>query len=179
MQRSAFNFEAWIRDNEHLLKPPVANRHLFDEDTDMVVMVVGGPNMRTDYHDDPASEFFYQVRGNMTLKVMEDGEFYDVPIREGAVFYIPPHVRHSPQRPEAGSIGLVVEGNRTTDVPDAFEWFCLDCGELIHRKELTLNDIVTDLPPVFKAFYDNIEARTCLACGALHPGETPPENWAP
>ena len=176
-RRAAFNFEVWIRDNEHLLKPPVANRHLFDEKTDMVVMVVGGPNVRTDYHDDPAGEFFYQVRGNMTLKVAEDGQFYDIPINEGEVFYLPPHVRHSPQRPEPGSIGLVVEGNRSSDEKDAFEWFCPACGTLIHRVELVLHDIVTDLPPLFVAFYDDIQARTCPACSVLHPGEQPPDDW--
>jgi 3-hydroxyanthranilate 3,4-dioxygenase len=176
-QRAAFNFDDWIRKNEPLLKPPVSNRHLFDEDTDMIVMVVGGPNLRTDYHDDPAGEFFYQVRGNMTLKVVEGGEFYDVPISEGEVFYIPPHVRHSPQRPETGSIGLVVEGNRNSAERDAFEWFCLDCGDLIFRKELTLHDIVEELPVIFRSFYDDVAARTCAGCGALHPGEKPPVNW--
>ena len=104
----AFNFQKWIDENEHLLKPPVGNKKVF-EDGDMTVQVVGGPNERTDYHDDPVEEFFYQLKGDMVLKVGDNGNFYDVPIREGEVFLLPPHVRHSPQRPQAGSIGLVVE----------------------------------------------------------------------
>ena len=106
----AFNFQKWIDENEHLLKPPVGNKKVF-EDGDMTVQVVGGPNERADYHDDPVEEFFYQLKGNMVLKVGDNGNFYDVPIKEGEVFLLPPHVRHSPQRP-AGSIGLVVEPKR-------------------------------------------------------------------
>src|SRR3974377_1200228 len=105
-----FNFQNWIKENQHLLKPPVGNKKVF-EDGEMTVQVVGGPNARTDYHDDPVEEFFYQLKGDMVLKVVEDGKFYDVPIREGDVFLLPPHVRHSPQRPQ-GSIGLVVEAGR-------------------------------------------------------------------
>ena len=103
----AFNFKKWIDENTHLLKPPVGNKKVF-EDGDMTVQVVGGPNERCDYHDDPVEEFFYQLKGDMVLKVGDNGNFYDVPIKEGDVFLLPPHVRHSPQRP-AGSIGLVVE----------------------------------------------------------------------
>ena len=95
----AFNFQKWISENQHLLKPPVGNKKVFEEG-EMTVQVVGGPNERTDYHDDPVEEFFYQLKGNMVLKVVENGEFYDVPIREGEVFLLPAHVRHSPQRPQ-------------------------------------------------------------------------------
>ena len=107
----AFNFQNWIDENQHLLKPPVGNKKVF-EDGDMTVQVVGGPNERTDYHDDPVEEFFYQLKGDMVLKVVDNGKFYDVPIREGEVFLLPPHVRHSPQRPQEGSVGLVVEAAR-------------------------------------------------------------------
>ena len=107
-----FNFPRWIADNQHLLKPPVANKQLFDQQTGMVVMIVGGPNQRVDFHDDPVEEFFYQLKGDMLLKIAEGGKIYDVPIREGEVFLLPPHARHSPQRPVPGSIGLVVEGTR-------------------------------------------------------------------
>src|SRR5215475_223481 len=89
----AFNFQKWIDENQHLLKPPVGNKKVF-EDGEMTVQVVGGPNQRTDYHDDPVEEFFYQLKGDMVLKVCDDGKFYDVPIREGEVFLLPPHTPH-------------------------------------------------------------------------------------
>ena len=127
-----FNFKAWIDTNAHLLKPPVANKLVF-EDADMVVQVVGGPNQRVDFHDDPAEEFFYQLKGDMVLKVVEDGHIVDIPIREGEVFLIAPHQRHSPQRPQPGSIGLVVEGARRATDLDGFEWYCFQCGGLVHH----------------------------------------------
>ncbi len=172
-----FNFPAWIEENQHLLKPPVSNKQLFDNKTDMIVMIVGGPNRRVDFHDDPVEEFFYQLKGDMMLKIAEGGEIYEVPIREGDVFMLPPHARHSPQRPQEGSIGLVVEGARTGGMKDGFEWFCFECGGLVHRVEVEVTDIVKDLPPLFDAFYGNESQRTCAACGSVHPGKQPPPGW--
>ena len=172
----AFNFHAWIDEHRHLLKPPVGNRQIW-EDADLMVTVVGGPNKRTDYHDDPVEEFFYQLEGDMLLKVYDGLEFYDVPIREGEIFLLPPHMRHSPQRPQEGSIGLVVEPKRQTGELDAIEWYCFECGMRVHRAELQLQSIVEDLPPVYEAFYGSTEARTCPDCGTVHPGKEPPEGW--
>ncbi|NCG24269.1 MAG: 3-hydroxyanthranilate 3,4-dioxygenase [Actinobacteria bacterium] len=172
----AFNFQQWIDEHRHLLKPPVGNHQIW-EDADLMVTVVGGPNQRTDFHDDPVEEFFYQLEGDMVLKIVEDGVHYDVPIREGDIFFLPPHVRHSPQRPQEGSIGLVVEPKRPDGAKDAMEWYCFECGELVHRAEFTLRSIVRDLPPVYEAFYGDTAARTCAQCGALHPGKEPPPGW--
>ncbi|MBC01030.1 MAG: 3-hydroxyanthranilate 3,4-dioxygenase [Rhodobacteraceae bacterium] len=173
---AAFNFQKWIEDNKHLLKPPVGNQQIW-KDADLMVTVVGGPNKRTDYHDDPVEEFFYQLKGDMLLKLYDGKEFYDVPIREGEIFLLPPHVRHSPQRPQEGSIGLVIEPARPEGALDAIEWYCFECAHLVHRAELDLESIVDDLPPVYKAFYASEEARTCPNCGTLHPGKEPPEGW--
>ncbi len=173
---SAFNFQKWIDEHKHLLKPPVGNQQVW-EDADLMVTVVGGPNKRTDYHDDPVEEFFYQLKGDMVLKLFDDGEFYDVPIREGEIFLLPPHVRHSPQRPQEGSIGLVIEPKRPEGAHDAIEWFCFGCGTKVHRAELILESIVRDLPPVYEQFYKSTESRTCPSCGEIHPGKEPPEGW--
>lgn len=174
--RRPFNFQAWIDANAHLLKPPVGNRLVF-EDAGMVVQVVGGPNQRVDFHDDPVEEFFFQLKGDMVLKLHEDGQIHDVPIRQGEVFLIPPHLRHSPQRPMPGSIGLVVESARAPGAKDAFEWFCFGCGVRLHRIELVVTDIVKDLPPLYEAFYDSVTLRTCRHCEAIHPGKLPPPGW--
>ncbi|MGO8914629.1 MAG: 3-hydroxyanthranilate 3,4-dioxygenase [Stellaceae bacterium] len=176
MRFAPFNFQRWLADNASLLKPPVSNRLVF-ENTGMVVQVIGGPNQRVDFHDDPVEEFFYQLKGDMVLKIAEDGRIIDVPIREGEVLLIPPHTRHSPQRPVPGSLGLVVESARRPGELDAFEWFCFGCGGLVHRVEVTVTNIVTDLPPLFAAFYADTAARTCGACGAIHPGKEPPPGW--
>jgi 3-hydroxyanthranilate 3,4-dioxygenase len=104
------------------------------------------------------------------LRIRDDGKPRDIPIREGEIFLLPPHVRHSPQRPVPGSVGLVIEQQRPQGIIDAFEWYCPRCNALVHRVELQLASIVTDLPPLFGAFYASEAKRTCRACGALHPG---------
>lgn len=165
----AFDFKGFIEDHRDDLKPPVGNKMLWD-DGELMCFVIGGPNIRTDYHVDPVDEFFYQVEGDMILRVMEvEGEPpVDIPIREGEVLFLPAFTRHSPQRPE-GTVGLVIEPARPEGENDAFEWYCPECHHLVHRAELDLTDIVTDLPPIFEAFYSDEEARSCGHCGHLHP----------
>ena len=165
------NFPQWIAEHEHLLKPPVGNQQIW-RDTDFIVTVVGGPNQRTDYHDDPYEEFFYQVKGNAYLNIIDpDGKPGRVELKEGAMFLLPPHVRHSPQRPEEGSYCIVIERTRPAGDKDGFEWYCPNCHALIQRVEVQLKSIVDDLPPLFAAFYASLDARTCRACGAVHPGK--------
>jgi len=176
MPFAPFNFQRWLADNAALLKPPVSNKLVF-ENTGMVVQVIGGPNRRVDFHDDPVVEFFYQLKGDMVLKIAEGGRILDVPIREGEVLLIPPHARHSPQRPVPGSLGLVVESARRAGDIDGFEWYCFACGALVHRVEVAVTNIVADLPPLFAAFEADPAARTCRACGAVHPGKEPPPGW--
>ncbi|MBL4759200.1 MAG: 3-hydroxyanthranilate 3,4-dioxygenase [Rhizobiales bacterium] len=175
---SAFNFQKWVKDNEDKLKPPVANQ-LLHKEGDMIVMVVGGGNTRVDFHDDPVEEWFYQVKGDMMLKIAHEGSIYDIPIREGEVFFMPAHVIHAPQRPQPDSLGIVVEAPRQPGMMEGFEWYCFECGGMVHRVEVDLKDIVKDLPPLYDAFYDSEDARTCPSCKALHPGRgAPPAGWA-
>ncbi|MBB5077085.1 3-hydroxyanthranilate 3,4-dioxygenase [Nonomuraea endophytica] len=173
-----FNLATWIDEHADQLKPPVGNVQIWKE-ADLMVTVVGGPNQRTDFHDDPIEEFFYQLKGGMVLRVMEEEGKppVDIQIREGDVFLLPPHVRHSPQRPVPGSIGLVVEYARPQGDLDAFEWYCVYCHRLVHRAEVQLESIVDDLPPVFNAFYGS--DRTCPHCGAVHPGKDWPDELRP
>jgi 3-hydroxyanthranilate 3,4-dioxygenase len=176
--KEPFNFAKWIDEHRDQLRPPVGNAQIWPE-ADLMVTVVGGPNQRTDFHDDPTEEFFYQLHGNMALRLMEhEGEPpVDIQIREGDVFLLPPHVRHSPQRPEPGSLGLVVEFARPAGSLDAFEWYCPRCHRLVHRAEVQLTSIVDDLPPVFERFYAS--DRVCPHCTAVHPGRTWPESMRP
>jgi 3-hydroxyanthranilate 3,4-dioxygenase len=164
-----FNFNTWIDEHQHLLRPPVGNAQIW-QNADFIVTVVGGPNARTDFHDDPLEEFFYQLRGDMVLRIMDEGRPRDLPINAGDIFLLPPHVRHSPQRPMPGSVGLVIERQRPEGVIDAFEWYCLSCHTRVHRVEIQLKSIVDDLPPLFEQFYGSAEQRKCPECGALHPG---------
>lgn len=165
----AIDFPKWLVENQHHLRPPVGNAQLWS-DTDFIVTVVGGPNQRTDFHDDPYEEFFWQFKGNAYLEIIEDGKRRRVELGEGTMLVLPPHVRHSPQRPEPESRCLVIERQRPQGILDGFEWYCPKCNALVHRVEVQLKSIVKDLPPLFDAFYASTEKRTCQGCGELHPG---------
>ncbi len=171
-QFAAFNLEAWIAEHREDLRPPVANKMVWT-DSDMIVMIIGGGNERTDYHDDPRPEFFHQIKGDMVLKIWPEPGTppYDMAIREGDVFMLPPGVRHSPQRPDPESIGLVVEYARPEGELDGFEWVCRNCANVVHRVDVQVRNIVKDLPPLFEAFYESVEARTCPVCATVHGGK--------
>lgn len=166
----AFNLQKWIDDNRDKLKPPVGNAQVW-EDGEFMVTVVGGPNQRRDYHDDPTEEFFYQLKGDISLRIMETPGTppKEIPIREGEVFLLPKHMRHSPQR-KADTVGLVIEMPRPEGEVDAFEWYCPNCHNIVHRAEVRLKSIVKDLPPLFDKFYSSEELRRCKNCGTVHPG---------
>jgi 3-hydroxyanthranilate 3,4-dioxygenase len=127
-------------------------------------MVVGGPNSRTDFHIDESEEFFYQLEGDINLRIIEDGKPRDLPIREGDIFLLPPRVPHSPQRP-AGTVGLVIERKRQPQELDGFAWYCPQCDTKLYEEFLHVSNIVTQLPPVFDRFYGNAEHCTCKKCG--------------
>lgn len=168
-----FDFKQWIDEHRHLLKPPVGNQQVFTDNDDFIVMVVGGPNARKDYHLNDTEEFFYQLEGNMTLKVMDKGQPKDIAIKEGQIFLLPAGVPHSPQR-EAQSIGLVMEIRRQPEQKDGFMWFCENCGNKLHEEYLHVNDIVAQLPPVMNRFWDSKALRTCGQCDTYMEKPAPP-----
>ena len=157
----------WIEQNRERLKPPVCNKLIF-EDAEFIVMAVGGPNSRQDYHVDPGEEFFYQLEGDMVLKTVQNGEFVDIPIREGEMYLLPSEVPHSPQRFE-NTVGLVIERPRLDHEQDGFVWYCEDCGERLHEEYFHLENIETQLPPIFDRFYADPQNRLCDNCGQITP----------
>jgi 3-hydroxyanthranilate 3,4-dioxygenase len=164
---TAFNLQQWIDDHRDRLQPPVCNQQVF-EDNDFIVMIVGGPNARKDYHLDEGPELFYQIEGDMLLKVIDAGEPKDLVIREGEMLLLPPRVPHSPQR-YANTVGLVVERARLPHELDGFMWFCDNCANKLYEEFLYVDDIVGQLPPVFERFYASEEHRTCDRCGTVMP----------
>ena len=181
MLPNPINLQAWIDEHRHLLKPPVGNKVVHDGD--FIVMVVGGPNQRTDYHWDEGAEWFHQIEGEMVLRIQEDDgsgrlAVRDIPIRAGESFLLPPRVPHSPQR-MPDSIGMVIERKRLAHEDDGLMWFCENCNEKIYEEYFHLVDIENDFPPVFDRFYSSREHRTCKACGHLNPAPakyTMPDN---
>jgi len=164
------DFNEWLAQHGPHLKPPVGNKEVFPGQQDFIVMVVGGPNQRTDFHVDPYEEVFYQLKGSMHVDVQTPEGRRSVVIGPGEMWVLPRNVPHSPQRPEAGSLGLVFERPREPGVLEHFQWYCPQCNALVHDVELQVTDIVADLPPVFDAFYSDESARTCPECSTVHPG---------
>jgi 3-hydroxyanthranilate 3,4-dioxygenase len=161
-----FNIKKWIDENRHLLKPPVGNQQVFKASEDYIVMVVGGPNARKDYHFEDGEELFYQLEGDITVKIQEDGKPADVKVKEGEMFLLPPHIYHCPQRP-ANTIGLVVERVRKEAERDSCVWFCEKCNNKMHEEVFALKDIVNQLPAILNKFYSTPELHTCKKCGTV------------
>ncbi len=164
---SPLNLKQWIEEHKEKLKPPVCNQQVYGTD-EFIIMVVGGPNSRKDYHDDPGEEFFYQLTGDMVLRVIENGKPRDITIKEGDVFLLPAHIHHSPQRFE-NTVGLVIERKRNEEELDGFVWYCDKCHNRLHQEFIPLNSIVDDLPPLLGRFWSSEEKRTCKQCGTVMP----------
>jgi 3-hydroxyanthranilate 3,4-dioxygenase len=165
-----FNFKKWIDENRHLLKPPVNNKVVY-KDTEFIVMVVGGPNSRKDYHYNESEEFFYQLEGNVMVKIQENGKEVEVPINEGDIFLLPPRVPHNPVRFK-DTIGLVMERRRRNGEKDGLMWFCEKCNTKLYEEFFELNDITSQFQGVFETFYSSDDLRTCKSCG--HKMDPPP-----
>lgn len=164
MIRRPFNLQQWIDEHRHELKPPVANRNLYHDAGDYIVMIVAGPNARKDYHFNETEELYYQLEGDINLRIQENGQAVDIPIKQGEMFLLPARTPHSPGRP-ANTIGLVIEVKRTQEEKDGLMWFCDKCNTKLHDTYFVLNDIEKDFLPRFKDFYADENKRTCPNCG--------------
>ncbi len=170
--RRPLNLMQWIEENRHLLKPPVGNQTIYHNTGDFIVMVVGGPNSRKDFHYNESEELFYQLEGNINVRIQEDGKIFDIPINAGEMFLLPGKTPHSPQRGE-NTVGLVIEKVREGNEIDGFLWFCENCDNKLYEEFFTLTDIVKQLPPVMERFYSDEAKRTCKNCGHVMQPPTP------
>lgn len=161
-----FNLTNWINEHRHLLKPPVGNQQVYKDVQDFIVMVVGGPNSRKDFHYNETEELFYQLEGDIVVRIIEDGKIVAIDIKEGDMFLLPARVPHSPQR-GPDTVGLVIEKVRAADMKDSFSWYCENCSHKLYEEFLPVADIVNQLPPVMNAFYADLDKRTCKKCGTV------------
>ncbi|MCS6981755.1 MAG: 3-hydroxyanthranilate 3,4-dioxygenase [Flavobacteriales bacterium] len=171
MIQRPFSLQKWIEDHRHLLQPPVGNKRIWT-DSEFIVMVVGGPNSRKDFHYNEGEEFFYQLEGDIVVKIQEEGRCVEVPIRQGEIFLLPPRVPHNPCRP-AHTVGLVIERQRRPGELDGLLWFCEKCNHKLYEEYFPLTNIETDFGRVFQTYYGSLDLRTCKACGAVM--EPPPK----
>jgi len=162
--QDAFDFKTWINDNKDKLKPPVGNFEVYPGNKDFIIMVVGGPNARKDYHYNEGEEFFFQLEGDIVVKIIDEGKPRDIHVKEGSIFMLPGKTPHSPQR-GPNTVGLVIEQVRKDGEIDGFLWYCENCGQKLYEEYFEMTDIVTQLPPLMNRFYSNIDLCTCSNCG--------------
>jgi 3-hydroxyanthranilate 3,4-dioxygenase len=161
--QSPINVEKWIEENAEKFKPPVSNRYLYDG-RDFFVMVIKGPNARNDFHLVDSEEYFYQLKGDIKVRIREGDRIVDHIVREGETFFIPPNVPHSPQRPP-DTIGLVVERRRPPGEKEHVIFYCENCGALVEDIDFDCKDIVDHFSKAMLEFWSDDARRTCKKCG--------------
>ena len=165
------NLMKWVEEHRHLLRPPIGNQYLYDG-SDFFVMVVGGPNARNDFHVTNSEEYFYQLKGDIVVRIREGGRIRDVPVREGETFFIPGNVPHSPTRPP-GTIGVVVERRRPPGETEHLQFYCEKCGELVRDLEFDCKDIVDHFRQAMEEVWADPRQSTCRSCGTRVRKPTP------
>ncbi|MHC5002770.1 MAG: 3-hydroxyanthranilate 3,4-dioxygenase [Planctomycetota bacterium] len=168
---SPIDLMKWVAENRDQLKPPVGNKYLYDG-KGLFVMVIGGPNARNDFHVTDSEEYFFQLKGDVVVRIIEDGRIKDVIVREGETFFIPGGVPHSPTRPP-GTIGVVVELRRPAGETEHLQFYCEKCHDLVYDKEFDCRDIVEHFAEAMEAFWADPELSTCRGCGTRVTKPTP------
>lgn len=162
------NLKRWVEEHRHLLQPPVCNKQVWLDDRETIVMIVGGPNQRNDYHVNPTEEFFYQVQGDVTVRIIhpDTGKPHDITIREGEIYLLPAKVPHSPMR-GPDTVGLVIELKRPAGSKDLLRWYCERDGEVVWEAPFTLQNIAVDLKQIMERFWSDPALRRCKRCGTV------------
>ena len=170
MPAPPFNLMKWIDEHSADFKPPVMNKQFYKEADDVIVFVSVGPNTRNDYHVNPTEELFYQLKGDIAVRIrpLDGSKPKEVVIREGEMWLCPRWVPHRPQRP-ADTIGLIVEFPRKDDagktLDDGLRWYCEKCDTLVHEASFRLESIDEDLHEAMDGFWNGpVEGRTCPKC---------------
>ncbi|MGH7178264.1 MAG: 3-hydroxyanthranilate 3,4-dioxygenase [Tepidisphaeraceae bacterium] len=161
--RPPIDLMKWFEEHRHEMKPPVSNKYLYDGE-DFFVMLINGPNSRNDFHMTDSEEFFYQLKGDIVVRIIEDGKMRDVPVREGQTFFVPGNVPHSPTRPP-GTVGLVIERRRPAGETEHLQFYCEKCGQLVYDVEFDCKDIVEHFKQVMEDFWADQKLSTCRNCG--------------
>jgi 3-hydroxyanthranilate 3,4-dioxygenase len=165
------NIRKWVEEHADQLQPPVGNKYLYDGDG-FFVMVIAGPNARNDFHKTDSEEYFLQLKGDIVVRIIEDGAIRDVVVREGETFFIPGGVPHSPTRPP-NTLGVVVELRRPPGDTEHLQFYCEQCNNLVYDKEFDCADIVEHFARAMEEFWADAKLSTCPKCGTRVTKPTP------
>ena len=135
-------------------------------------MVIAGPNARNDFHVSRSEEYFYQLKGDIVIRVIEDGAIKDIQVREGETFFTPGGAPHSPTRPPE-TLGIVVELRRPAGESERLQFYCENCAKLVYEKEFDCADIVEHFARSMEEFWADPTASTCRHCGTRVTKPTP------
>lgn len=164
-----FNLLQWVEDHRDEFQVPVMNKQFYKEANDVIVFVSMGPNTRNDYHVNPTEELFYQLKGDIAVRVrpLDGSPPRDVVIREGEMWLCPRNVPHRPQRP-ADTLGLIVEFPRPAGSSESLRWYCQNDSHLVYEAPFELKHIDRDLHRIMDEFWNGPEEiRTCEECGTV------------
>src|SRR3954471_6079724 len=167
----ALDLHKWIEENSHLFKPPVSNRYVYDG-RDFFVMIIKGPNARNDFHQVDSEEFFFQLKGDIKVRIRESDRIVDYLVREGETFFIPPNVPHAPVRPP-NTLGMVVERRRPPGEKEHVIFYCPNCEAVVEDICFDCADIVEHFSKAMLDFWSDDERRTCKKCGTKVPKPEP------
>ncbi|XP_053239308.1 3-hydroxyanthranilate 3,4-dioxygenase [Podarcis raffonei] len=157
MEKMLVNVKKWIEENRAVFLPPVCNKlmHRYQ----LNVMFVGGPNQRKDYHIEEGEELFYQLEGDMCLKIIENGKQKDIYIKEGEMFLLPARIPHSPQR-FANTVGLVIERKRLKTETDGLRYYVGESTNVLFERWFYCEDLGTQLIPIIQEFFSSRQYQT-------------------
>lgn len=161
--KPAIDLSDWIDAHRNEFKPPVSNQYLYDG-RDFFVMVIKGPNARNDFHQVDSEEYFYQLKGDIKVRIHEGDKIVDYPVREGETFFIPPNVPHAPVRPP-DTLGVVVERRRPAGEHEHVIFYCEKCGAVVEDIDFDCADIVQAFSQAMLDFWNDDARRTCKRCG--------------
>lgn len=164
-----YSLKKWVEENRDDLDRPLMNhKRVWNED--FIVMLFNGrtPQERSDFHINTSPEFFYQIEGEMFCRLIVDGEAQDHIVKEGEMFYIPPHVPHLNRRGD-GSIGLVIHQKRAPEALDTMVWYCNSCSTELHRYSYRYTELRENLKTHIRMFLGDEDLRTCKNCGDVFP----------
>ncbi|KFO07592.1 3-hydroxyanthranilate 3,4-dioxygenase, partial [Balearica regulorum gibbericeps] len=104
-------------------------------------------------------QLFYQVKGDMCLKIIENGKPKDIVIREGEMFLLPARIPHSPQR-YANTVGLVIERERLKTEIDGLRYYVGESTNVLFEKWFHCENLGTQLTPIIQEFFNSRQYKT-------------------